>query len=212
MATRAAWRIQASESARCGQANSTALAPADRPPPPIVWQNTVLKAPGSEKYIVCNADEGDSGTFADRIVMESDPFMLIEGMTIAGLAVGDRVHSEMGRRRHGTAPVLALDRAVHVRHGKPFAPHAVPQPQLRAAGKAQLLQRVGDVIFDGVEADVQTRADLRIRHAVAHGVDDAPLGGSEDVGMGWPPALPACGAHGGISNAQPLRLVTGKRD
>lgn len=58
-------------------------------PTGIKWQ-TVLDA-GSEscqKYIVCNADEGDSGTFADRMVMEADPFMLIEGMTIAGLAVG----------------------------------------------------------------------------------------------------------------------------
>ena len=42
----------------------------------------------TEKYIVCNADEGDSGTFADRMIMEGDPFVLIEGMTIAGLAVG----------------------------------------------------------------------------------------------------------------------------
>jgi formate dehydrogenase iron-sulfur subunit len=56
-------------------------------PTGIKW-NTVLKAPGVEKYIVCNADEGDSGTFADRIVMESDPYVLIEGMTIAGIAVG----------------------------------------------------------------------------------------------------------------------------
>ena len=56
-------------------------------PTGIKW-NTVLRAAGHQKYIVCNADEGDSGTFADRIVMESDPFMLIEGMTIAGLAVG----------------------------------------------------------------------------------------------------------------------------
>jgi formate dehydrogenase iron-sulfur subunit len=56
-------------------------------PTGIKW-NTVLKAAGDEKYIVCNADEGDSGTFADRIVMESDPFVLIEGMTIAGIAVG----------------------------------------------------------------------------------------------------------------------------
>jgi len=58
-------------------------------PTGIKWQ-TVLDA-GSEscqKYIVCNADEGDSGTFADRMVMEADPFMLIEGMIIAGLAVG----------------------------------------------------------------------------------------------------------------------------
>ncbi|HLO95010.1 MAG TPA: NADH-ubiquinone oxidoreductase-F iron-sulfur binding region domain-containing protein, partial [Burkholderiaceae bacterium] len=43
---------------------------------------------GPQKYIVCNADEGDSGTFADRMVMEGDPYMLIEGMAIAGLAVG----------------------------------------------------------------------------------------------------------------------------
>jgi formate dehydrogenase iron-sulfur subunit len=56
-------------------------------PTGIKW-NTVLKAPGTEKYIVCNADEGDSGTFADRIVMESDPYVLVEGMTIAGIAVG----------------------------------------------------------------------------------------------------------------------------
>ncbi len=40
------------------------------------------------KYIVCNADEGDSGTFADRMIMEGDPFVVIEGMTIAGIAVG----------------------------------------------------------------------------------------------------------------------------
>ena len=45
-------------------------------------------ATDSQKYIVCNADEGDSGTFADRLLMESDPYQLIEGMVIAGLAVG----------------------------------------------------------------------------------------------------------------------------
>ncbi|SJM94706.1 NADH:ubiquinone oxidoreductase, NADH-binding (51 kD) subunit [Crenothrix polyspora] len=56
-------------------------------PTGIKW-NTVLHAPGEQKYIVCNADEGDSGTFSDRMVMEDDPFVLIEGMTIAGLAVG----------------------------------------------------------------------------------------------------------------------------
>ena len=44
--------------------------------------------PSDQKYIVCNADEGDSGTFADRLLMEADPFQLIEGMVIAGAAVG----------------------------------------------------------------------------------------------------------------------------
>ena len=56
-------------------------------PTGIKWK-TVLDAPGAQKYVVCNADEGDSGTFADRMLMEGDPFCLIEGMTIAGLAVG----------------------------------------------------------------------------------------------------------------------------
>ena len=58
-------------------------------PAGIKWQ-TVLDAgvTDSQKYIVCNADEGDSGTFADRLLMESDPYQLIEGMVIAGLAVG----------------------------------------------------------------------------------------------------------------------------
>ncbi len=56
-------------------------------PTGIKWK-TVLEAPAGQKYIVCNADEGDSGTFADRMLMEGDPFLLIEGMTIAGLAVG----------------------------------------------------------------------------------------------------------------------------
>jgi formate dehydrogenase iron-sulfur subunit len=56
-------------------------------PTGIKWQ-TVLDAPADQKYIVCNADEGDSGTFVDRMIMESDPFTLIEGILIAGLAVG----------------------------------------------------------------------------------------------------------------------------
>ncbi|MDP9012361.1 MAG: formate dehydrogenase [Pseudomonadota bacterium] len=56
-------------------------------PAGIKWK-TVLGAAGSQKYIVCNADEGDSGTFSDRMLMEGDPFVLIEGMTIAGLATG----------------------------------------------------------------------------------------------------------------------------
>jgi formate dehydrogenase iron-sulfur subunit len=56
-------------------------------PTGIKW-DTAAKAPGTQKYIVCNADEGDSGTFADRMLMEGDPFVLIEGMTIAGIAVG----------------------------------------------------------------------------------------------------------------------------
>ena len=56
-------------------------------PTGIKWR-TVAQTSGPQKYIVCNADEGDSGTFADRMLIEGDPFVLIEGMTIAGIAVG----------------------------------------------------------------------------------------------------------------------------
>ncbi|MHB8504765.1 MAG: formate dehydrogenase subunit gamma [Acidimicrobiales bacterium] len=56
-------------------------------PTGIKWK-TVLDAVDDQKYVCCNADEGDSGTFADRMLLEGDPFLLIESMTIAGLAVG----------------------------------------------------------------------------------------------------------------------------
>ncbi|HEY8118693.1 MAG TPA: NADH-quinone oxidoreductase subunit NuoF [Methylophilaceae bacterium] len=56
-------------------------------PTGIKWK-TVLGCEADQKYIVCNADEGDSGTYSDRMIMEGDPYVLIEGMTIAALAVG----------------------------------------------------------------------------------------------------------------------------
>jgi formate dehydrogenase iron-sulfur subunit len=56
-------------------------------PTGIKWK-TVAQASADRKFIVCNADEGDSGTFADRMIMEGDPFVMIEGMTIAGIAIG----------------------------------------------------------------------------------------------------------------------------
>jgi len=56
-------------------------------PTGIKWK-TCLDAPAAQKYVACNADEGDSGTYADRMIMEGDPFVLIEGMTIAGIAAG----------------------------------------------------------------------------------------------------------------------------
>ncbi len=56
-------------------------------PTGIKWK-TVFDTTAGQKYIVCNADEGDSGTFSDRMIMEGDPYVLIEGMAIAGIAVG----------------------------------------------------------------------------------------------------------------------------
>jgi formate dehydrogenase iron-sulfur subunit len=56
-------------------------------PAGIKWR-TALAASADQKYVACNADEGDSGTYSDRMIMEGDPFVLIEGMLIAGIAVG----------------------------------------------------------------------------------------------------------------------------
>ncbi len=79
-------------------------------PAGIKWQ-TVLTASGDRKYIVCNADEGDSGTFADRIIMEGDPFVVIEGMAIAGLAVGAE-HGYIYLREEYPNAKLILDEAI----------------------------------------------------------------------------------------------------
>ncbi|HEX4740212.1 MAG TPA: NADH-ubiquinone oxidoreductase-F iron-sulfur binding region domain-containing protein [Caulobacteraceae bacterium] len=84
-------------------------------PAGIKWK-TVADAPGDVKYIVCNADEGDSGTFADRMILEGDPFVLIEGMAIAGLAVGARrgfvySRSEYPRANHALQRALDIVRA-----------------------------------------------------------------------------------------------------
>jgi formate dehydrogenase iron-sulfur subunit len=79
-------------------------------PTGIKW-STVLKAQAEQKYIVCNADEGDSGTFSDRMVMEGDPLMLIEGMTIAGLAVGATYGYIYVRSEYPHA-IAALDEAL----------------------------------------------------------------------------------------------------
>ncbi|WP_322015933.1 formate dehydrogenase beta subunit [Paraburkholderia sp. J12] len=79
-------------------------------PAGIKWR-TVAGAQADQKYIVCNADEGDSGTFSDRLVMESDPFMLIEGMTIAGIAVGATVGHIYVRSEYPHA-IVALEEAI----------------------------------------------------------------------------------------------------
>jgi formate dehydrogenase iron-sulfur subunit len=79
-------------------------------PAGIKWR-TAAAAPAAQKYIVCNADEGDSGTFADRMVMEGDPFMLIEGMAIAGFAVGATIGYIYIRSEYPHA-IRAMGRAI----------------------------------------------------------------------------------------------------
>jgi formate dehydrogenase iron-sulfur subunit len=81
-------------------------------PAGIKWQ-TVLDAPGAEKFVVCNADEGDSGTFADRMLMEGDPFLLIEGMAIAAHAVGAEAGYIYIRSEYPFA-IAAMNRAIEL--------------------------------------------------------------------------------------------------
>ncbi len=79
-------------------------------PAGIKWR-TVLDAPGEQKYVCCNADEGDSGTFADRMLIEGDPLTLLEGMAICGLAVGAS-EGFVYLRSEYPAAVTALERAI----------------------------------------------------------------------------------------------------
>lgn len=85
-------------------------------PAGIKWR-TVKQAQANQKYIVCNADEGDSGTFADRMLMEGDPFLLLEGMTIAGIAVGATRGFIYVRSEYPQA-VNILQQAISIAHQK----------------------------------------------------------------------------------------------
>ena len=104
-------------------------------PTGIKWK-TVLEQPAGQKYVTCNADEGDSGTFSDRMLMEGDPLSLIEGMTIAGLAVG------------------ASQGYIYLRAEYPHAHHALNQA-IAAAYQARYLG--GDVMGSGKRFDLEVR-------------------------------------------------------
>ncbi len=104
-------------------------------PAGIKWR-TVMATVGEHKYICCNADEGDSGTFADRMLMEGDPFTLLEGMAIAGLAVG------------------ATEGVIYVRSEYPAAYDSLN----RAIEIAREFGWLGsDVLGSGIEFDIRTR-------------------------------------------------------
>jgi len=85
-------------------------------PTGIKW-NTVQRAEADEKFICCNADEGDSGAFADRMIIEGDPFLLIEGMTIAALAVGAR-HGYIYIRSEYPHAAQTLREAIRLAYGQ----------------------------------------------------------------------------------------------
>lgn len=92
-------------------------------PTGIKWR-TVQDAPAQQKYIVCNADEGDSGTFADRMIMEGDPFLLIEGMIIAGIAVGSAKGYIYLRSEYPHA-AIALEQAIAAARGAGYLGQAI---------------------------------------------------------------------------------------
>ncbi len=104
-------------------------------PTGIKWQ-TVLRQPPGQKYVTCNADEGDSGTYSDRMLMEGDPFSLIEGMTIAGFAVG------------------ATRGFIYLRVEYPHA-HAVLNAAIATARAAGLLG--SDILGSGKSFDLEVR-------------------------------------------------------
>ncbi len=104
-------------------------------PTGVKWR-TAAQAAGRCKYVVCNADEGDSGSFADRLLMESDPYVLLEGMAIAGLAVG----AEYGY--------------IYVRSEYPHAIHALEA----AIGRARASGWLGaDILGSGRAFDAEVR-------------------------------------------------------
>jgi formate dehydrogenase iron-sulfur subunit len=98
-------------------------------PTGIKWK-TVLDQPPQQKYVTCNADEGDSGTFSDRMIMEGDPFTLIEGMTIAGIAVGATQGFIYLREEYPLAHA-ALERAIVAAYAAGYL-----GPDVRGSGKA----------------------------------------------------------------------------
>ncbi|HUA23999.1 MAG TPA: NADH-ubiquinone oxidoreductase-F iron-sulfur binding region domain-containing protein [Steroidobacteraceae bacterium] len=104
-------------------------------PTGIKWK-TVLEQPAGQKYVTCNADEGDSGTFSDRMLMEGDPLSLIEGMTIAGVAVG------------------ATQGYIYLRAEYPHAHRALNQA-IAAAYQARYLG--ADVMGSGKRFDLEVR-------------------------------------------------------
>ena len=92
-------------------------------PTGIKWQ-TVLDTASVQKYIVCNADEGDSGTYSDRMLMESDPFSLLEGMIIAALAVGANQGYIYLREEYPLAEEV-LNRAIEVAYARGYLGNAI---------------------------------------------------------------------------------------
>jgi formate dehydrogenase iron-sulfur subunit len=118
-------------------------------PAGIKWK-TVLEAPSDLKFVACNFDEGDSGTFADRMVAEGDPFTLIEGMTIAAHAVGASEGYVYVRSEYPHA-VTALRRAIDAAYTHGY----LGQDVLGSGLAFDLHVRVGSGLSGGGDRDAR---------------------------------------------------------
>ena len=96
-------------------------------PTGIKWR-TVAGAQSGQKYVVCNADEGDSGTFADRMLMEGDPFLLVEGMAIAAVSVGATMGYVYIRSEYPHAFDVFSRAIERARAGGLLGPHVLGSP------------------------------------------------------------------------------------
>ena len=178
-------------------------------PTGIKWQ-TVHDQKVEQKYIACNADEGDSGTFSDRMLMEGDPFSLIEGMTIAGIAVGATQGYIYLRVEYPHAARCAGEGAASgARRWLPRAGHSRQRQALRHRGAARC-RRVHLRRRD-LDAREPGRAPRRSPRASAAAGDQGPVrpadGGEQrgHTGLGAHRAGPRRAVLPGIRHRQVAR-------
>lgn len=141
-------------------------------PSGLKWA-TVAKMPGDQKYIICNGDEGDPGAFMDRSVLESDPHLVLEGMALAGYAVG---------ANHGF---------IYVRAEYPLAIKRL-QKAIQQAKKYDLL---GSQIFD---SPFDFKIDIRIGAGAFVCGEETALIKSIEGGRGNPVSRPPYPAEKGL--------------
>ena len=147
-----AWRLQGPRARavarrrrdrRRGRAIRTCAAAAARASRPASSGAPWRRRTPPQKYIVCNADEGDSGTFADRMIMEGDPFVLIEGMAIAGIAIGATkgyiyIRSEYPHAIAAMEAAIAMARARRPARREDRAARATPSTSKSAPAPAPM--------------------------------------------------------------------------
>jgi bidirectional [NiFe] hydrogenase diaphorase subunit len=147
-------------------------------PTGLKW-TTVYKASGTQKYVICNADEGDPGAFMDRSVLESDPHRVLEGMTIAGYAVG------------------ANKGFIYCRAEYPLAVNRLRVAIRQAESNGLLGMNIGDTHFD-------FKIEIRLGAGAFVCGEETALISSIEGGRGTPRPRPPFPAQEGLWNAPTL--------